>query len=91
MSETSAARGPNWLGFSIAALVLLFVCVAALIGDMLAGGQTSAPIVVMAAGYAAVAALVERKWRGKGIAMLILSPLVYMGSLALFELLRGPL
>jgi hypothetical protein len=89
MNETSAARGPNWLGFSIAALVLLFVCVAALIGDMLAGGRTSAPMVTMAAGYAAVAALVERKWRGKGIAMLVLSPFVYMAALALLGLLRG--
>jgi hypothetical protein len=89
MSEGGAASGPNWRGFNIAALLLLFVCVAALIGDMLALGRTSVPMVVLAAGYTAVAALVERKWRDKGVAMLVLSPLVYIGFLVTIETLRN--
>lgn len=89
MSEAGVARGPNWPGFAIGALLLAFVCVAALIGDMLAGGRTSAPMVVLAAGYAAVAVAVERKWRDKGVAMLVLSPLVYIGFCIAIELLRG--
>jgi hypothetical protein len=89
MSETGTARGPNWLGFGAATLMLLFICFAALIGEMLGGGQAEVPIIVTALGYAVIAALVERKRRNAGATMLLLSPFVFMATAAAYQTLRG--
>jgi hypothetical protein len=89
MSETSAARGPNWLGFAGAALILLLVCFAALAGDMLSGGGSMGSIAAIALGYAAVAGVVEWKRRNFGIMMLIASPLAFIAFGMAVQMLRG--